>query len=468
MSQVPTQPATAVGPARHRRPDRAERRRPADRRARDLRRAARDVAPPRPAGVRHRRRDHPVRVHRRGVHPVRDGRGERAARLDPGGPRAKADGRPGWSTARSGSRSRCRCRSRCSSSSARRWLAERFSGLPDVAAPAFRWAARGDPADRAGVHVPRRHARAEDHGLHADRPVGRPARGLDRAHGGVLGARGGDGRRRPRAAFGASWGVALGIGVGGLVVPAAPAAGARRRRGSPRSDRRAAAVRGAPRAGDAVQPAPVLHRLLRDLDPVRGRRRRSGRRRSVSTARCCAPSQALFLFLASVSLTFSPFVADLHHRGERDQLDRLYKQVTRWSLAATIPVLLVLDRAARAGAASVRQGLRRGRAGAAHRGARHDRAGDRGHRRVHLDHGRAHRLGSARLPGRVRDRRGDRPHARPARGARDPRGAAIAQACTLTFSALARLFLVQPVPGDLAVRRLVRRGSSRPRSSAPS
>jgi O-antigen/teichoic acid export membrane protein len=52
--------------------------------------------------------------------------------------------------------------------------------------------------------------------------------------------------------------------------------------------------------------------------------------------------QALFLFLTSVSLTFSPFVADLHHRGERDQLDDLYSQVTRWTLAATIPVLLVL------------------------------------------------------------------------------------------------------------------------------
>jgi O-antigen/teichoic acid export membrane protein len=50
----------------------------------------------------------------------------------------------------------------------------------------------------------------------------------------------------------------------------------------------------------------------------------------------------LFLFLTSVSLTFSPFVADLHHRGERDRLDALYKQVTRWTLAATIPVLLVL------------------------------------------------------------------------------------------------------------------------------
>ncbi len=52
--------------------------------------------------------------------------------------------------------------------------------------------------------------------------------------------------------------------------------------------------------------------------------------------------QALFLFLTSVSLTFSPFVADLHHRGEHERLDSLYKQVTRWTLAATIPVLLVL------------------------------------------------------------------------------------------------------------------------------
>jgi O-antigen/teichoic acid export membrane protein len=52
--------------------------------------------------------------------------------------------------------------------------------------------------------------------------------------------------------------------------------------------------------------------------------------------------QALFLFLTSVSLTFSPFVADLHHRGERERLDELYKNVTRWTLAATIPMLLVL------------------------------------------------------------------------------------------------------------------------------
>jgi O-antigen/teichoic acid export membrane protein len=53
-------------------------------------------------------------------------------------------------------------------------------------------------------------------------------------------------------------------------------------------------------------------------------------------------AQSLFLFLTSVSLTFSPFVADLHHRGERERLDGLYRSVTRWTLAATIPVLLVL------------------------------------------------------------------------------------------------------------------------------
>ncbi len=53
-------------------------------------------------------------------------------------------------------------------------------------------------------------------------------------------------------------------------------------------------------------------------------------------------AQSLFLFLTSVSLTFSPFVADLHHKGETARLDGLYKAVTRWTLAATIPVLLML------------------------------------------------------------------------------------------------------------------------------
>ncbi len=52
--------------------------------------------------------------------------------------------------------------------------------------------------------------------------------------------------------------------------------------------------------------------------------------------------QIILLFLTSVSLMFSPFVADLHNRGEGDRLDRLFKSLTRWTLAATLPVLLLL------------------------------------------------------------------------------------------------------------------------------
>jgi O-antigen/teichoic acid export membrane protein len=52
--------------------------------------------------------------------------------------------------------------------------------------------------------------------------------------------------------------------------------------------------------------------------------------------------QSLLLFLTSLSLVFSPFVADLHYRGEKAKLDALYKNVTRWGLAATLPVLLAL------------------------------------------------------------------------------------------------------------------------------
>ena len=52
--------------------------------------------------------------------------------------------------------------------------------------------------------------------------------------------------------------------------------------------------------------------------------------------------QLLTLFLVSVNLMFGPFIADLHARGERDRLDRLYKLVTRWILTATLPILIVL------------------------------------------------------------------------------------------------------------------------------
>lgn len=53
-------------------------------------------------------------------------------------------------------------------------------------------------------------------------------------------------------------------------------------------------------------------------------------------------AQALVLFLVAVNYMFSPFVADLHARGERERLDSLYKALTRWVVAGTIPILLVL------------------------------------------------------------------------------------------------------------------------------
>jgi len=53
-------------------------------------------------------------------------------------------------------------------------------------------------------------------------------------------------------------------------------------------------------------------------------------------------AQALVLFLTAVSYMFSPFVADLHARGERDRLNDLYKALTRWTVAGTIPILVLL------------------------------------------------------------------------------------------------------------------------------
>jgi O-antigen/teichoic acid export membrane protein len=51
---------------------------------------------------------------------------------------------------------------------------------------------------------------------------------------------------------------------------------------------------------------------------------------------------AMVLFLTAVSYVFSPFVADLHARGERERLDDLFKSITRWTVAGTIPILLLM------------------------------------------------------------------------------------------------------------------------------
>ncbi len=53
-------------------------------------------------------------------------------------------------------------------------------------------------------------------------------------------------------------------------------------------------------------------------------------------------AQALVLFLIAVNYMFSPFVADLHARGERVRLDGLFKTLTRWVVSGTLPILILL------------------------------------------------------------------------------------------------------------------------------
>jgi O-antigen/teichoic acid export membrane protein len=52
--------------------------------------------------------------------------------------------------------------------------------------------------------------------------------------------------------------------------------------------------------------------------------------------------QVVVLFLTSVNLMFSPFVADLHNRGEHERLDKLFKALTRWTVASTLPLFLII------------------------------------------------------------------------------------------------------------------------------
>ncbi|MEP6758477.1 MAG: polysaccharide biosynthesis C-terminal domain-containing protein [Actinomycetota bacterium] len=57
---------------------------------------------------------------------------------------------------------------------------------------------------------------------------------------------------------------------------------------------------------------------------------------------CVRAALIMVLFLTAVSYVFAPFVADLHERGETARLDTLFKTITRWTVAGTIPVLLVM------------------------------------------------------------------------------------------------------------------------------
>src|SRR5712691_9703778 len=93
---------------------------------------------------------------------------------------------------------------------------------------------------------------------------------------------------------------------------------------------------GAPRA-----PAALLSQLLFWTDYFVLSRYVQGAQLGVYAA-AVRVAQALVLFLIAVNYMFSPFVADLHARGERDRLDGLYKALSRWTLAGTIPLLLLL------------------------------------------------------------------------------------------------------------------------------
>ncbi len=143
-------------------------------------------------------------------------------------------------------------------------------------------------------------------------------------------------------AFGLSWALALAIAWRGWTVRARPLAGGTDREGIPEEHTRALIRFGALRAPATLFSQLIFWADFFVLSILSSSQGAEGASSVGIYGAALRAAQALFLFLTSVSLTFSPFVADLHHRGEREQLDSLYKSVTRWTLAATIPVLLVL------------------------------------------------------------------------------------------------------------------------------
>ena len=52
--------------------------------------------------------------------------------------------------------------------------------------------------------------------------------------------------------------------------------------------------------------------------------------------------QLILLFLTAVNLLIAPYAADLHRREQREELNRMFVQATRWALAATLPVAITL------------------------------------------------------------------------------------------------------------------------------
>jgi O-antigen/teichoic acid export membrane protein len=52
-------------------------------------------------------------------------------------------------------------------------------------------------------------------------------------------------------------------------------------------------------------------------------------------------STLLGSLLASITVLFNPMVADLHHRGDHEELDRLFKTATRWLFTMAFPLCLI-------------------------------------------------------------------------------------------------------------------------------
>src|SRR2546426_4124800 len=100
-------------------------------------------------------------------------------------------------------------------------------------------------------------------------------------------------------------------------------------------------VRELVRYGTPRAPAAVLSQLLFWTDYFVFSRYAHGPQLGVYAA-AVRVAQALVLFLIAVNYMFSPFVADLHQRGERERLDGLFKALTRWVVAGSIPILLLL------------------------------------------------------------------------------------------------------------------------------
>jgi len=137
-------------------------------------------------------------------------------------------------------------------------------------------------------------------------------------------------------AYAASWGIGLAAAWWAWERESRPLTGTTEQGGIPEEHTRALLRFGAFRAPAALFSHLVFYTDFLVLSAL------AGDRTTGIYAATLQSGQILFLFLTSLSLMFSPFVADLHHRGERDKLDNLYKSVTRWALAATLPIMLVL------------------------------------------------------------------------------------------------------------------------------